>query len=130
MNTFHDDIIGVIIRMDRPELGLTCRKYYQLLLSLRHYLINTYNRREGSRMGYRRSTIYDIMIAGSCIYISKLELISNFSIGILGRNMGQYLYPDISNINCFAVLDIHILSNTSGVQIIYYYRDGECKQII
>src|SRR5271163_1833533 len=130
MNTFHDDIIYVIIKNDGPELGLTCRKYYQLLLSLRHYLINTYNHREGNRIKYRKSTIYDIMIAGQCIYISKLDRISNFNIAVICQNTGQYSYTNIRNINCFTVLNMRIRSIISDVEITYVCSGGECEEII
>src|SRR5271170_2502564 len=93
MSVLPDDVIYVIIGNDGPELGLTCRKYYQLLLSLRHYLINTYNyidsyqQDDGSTVKkyrtYGKKIIYhSIIYRDFSSYTDKYDRISGLRISV------------------------------------------------
>src|SRR5271155_1051701 len=79
MDNLPDDIIGVIIRMDRPELGLTCRKYHGFLLVEWYKIIEKYSKFRLQdhylSIKYRRSLIYHISIscAGGTAYIWKCD---------------------------------------------------------
>jgi len=109
MDTFHDDIIYVIIKNNGPEVGLTCRKYYQFLLLLQHYLINTYNYAYSHQQDggdtvkkyrtYGKKTIYESEIYKNFLrYAEKYDYISGVRVSII-VNEGVSKIINITNMD-------------------------------